>query len=64
MDTYPTFIEDVEIMNNQQARIDMDPTRPLLAIKADNALQQARRVFMAAYEAEQGSEASGRRIAR
>jgi phenylpropionate dioxygenase-like ring-hydroxylating dioxygenase large terminal subunit len=52
-DTYPTFIEDVEIMNNQQARIDLDPARPLLAIKADNALQHARRAFMAAYEAEQ-----------
>lgn len=52
-DTYPTFLEDVAIMNNQQARIDLDPARPLLNIKADNALQQARRAFMAAYEAEQ-----------
>jgi phenylpropionate dioxygenase-like ring-hydroxylating dioxygenase large terminal subunit len=52
-DTYPTFIEDVEIMNNQQARIDLDPYRPLLNIKADNAVVQARRAFRAAYEAEQ-----------
>ena len=51
-DTYPTFIEDVEIMGNQQARIDLDPERPLLNIKADNALHHARRAFNAAYEAE------------
>ena len=52
-DTYPTFLEDVAIMGNQQARIDMDPSRPLLNIKADNALHHARRAFNAAYEAEQ-----------
>lgn len=52
---YPTFIEDVDIMANQQARIDLDPYRPLLNIKADNALHHARRAFMAAYEAEQAS---------
>lgn len=50
---YPTFVEDVEIMAGQQARIDMDPERPLLAIKADNALNHARRAFRQAYEAEQ-----------
>ena len=54
-DTYPTFLEDVEILAGQQARIDLDPGRPLLAIKADNALQHARRAFRAAYEAERGA---------
>ena len=51
-ETYPTFLEDVEIMGKQQARIDLDPHRPLLNIKADNALHHARRAFMAVYEAE------------
>ncbi len=50
---YPTFIEDVNIMATQQARIDLDPYRPMLNIKADNALHHARRAFNAAYEAEQ-----------
>ena len=52
-ETYPTFLEDVAIMGNQQARIDLDPERPLVNIKADNALMHARRAFNAAYEAEQ-----------
>ena len=51
---YPTFIEDVEIMAGQQARLDLDPHRPLLSIKADNALNQARRAFNAALDGEQG----------
>jgi len=53
-EVYPTFVEDVEIMAGQQARIDRDPNRPLLSIRADNALNHARRAFRAAYEAEQG----------
>jgi len=57
-DTYPTFLEDVAIMGNQQTRIDLDPGRPLLNIKADNALVQARRAFMAAWEAEQTASRS------
>lgn len=52
-DTYPTFLEDVAILGHQQARIDLDPERPLVNIKADHALQHARRAFMAAYVAEQ-----------
>jgi vanillate O-demethylase monooxygenase subunit len=49
----PTFIEDVTMMSNQQSRINLDPTRPLLNIKADAAVVQARRAFHAAFEAEQ-----------
>ena len=55
-DTYPTFLEDQAIMGNQQARIDLDPDRPLVAIRSDHALQHARRAFMAAYEAEQATQ--------
>ena len=51
----PTFIEDVNMMAHQQARIDRNPERPLVNIKADNALAHARRAFMAAYEAEQNT---------
>jgi len=52
-EVYPTFIEDVEIMATQQARIDLDPHRPLLTIRADNALLHARRAFEEAWEREQ-----------
>ena len=52
-EVYPTFIEDVDIMAVQQARIDLDPHRPLLTIRADNALLHARRAFEEAYEREQ-----------
>lgn len=48
----PTFVEDIEVMNHQQQRIDLDPFRPLLAIRSDNAVTHARRAFRAAYEAE------------
>jgi len=52
-EVYPTFIEDVEIMEGQQKRINLDPDRPLVGIKADNALVQARRALKAALEEEQ-----------
>ena len=39
---YPTFIEDKVIMEAQQERIDLDPTRPLVEIHADSALALAR----------------------
>ena len=47
---YPTFVEDVEIMEGQQERINLDPDRPLLGIKADHALVQARRALKEALE--------------
>ena len=39
---HPTFIEDKTIMEAQQERIDLDPTRPLVEIRADGALALAR----------------------
>jgi hypothetical protein len=42
---YPTFLEDKTIMEVQQSRIDLDPGRPLLAIRADSALAVARKVM-------------------
>ena len=39
---YPTFIEDKEIMEAQQERINLDPERPLVEIHADSALSLAR----------------------
>ena len=39
---YPTFIEDKTIMEAQQERIDLDPSRPLVGIAADGALALAR----------------------
>ena len=41
-DNYTTFIEDKTIMEAQQERIDLDPTRPLVEIHADSALSLAR----------------------
>ena len=38
----PTFLEDREIMEVQQARIDLDPDRPLVTIPSDKALTHAR----------------------
>ncbi|MGE0744630.1 MAG: hypothetical protein AB7K86_05255, partial [Rhodospirillales bacterium] len=49
---YPTFIEDKEIMEVQQARIDLDPKRQLLAIRADGALALARKVMIRKAEAD------------
>ncbi len=39
---YPTFIEDKVIMEAQQQRIDLDPERDLVEIRADSALALAR----------------------
>ena len=39
---YPTFIEDKEIMEAQQARVNLDPERALVGIHADSALSLAR----------------------
>jgi vanillate O-demethylase monooxygenase subunit len=38
----PTFLEDKEIMEVQQARIDLDPDRPLVTLPSDKALTHAR----------------------
>jgi len=54
-EVYPTFVEDVVIMEGQQARLDAEPDRPLLAIKADNALNHARRAFQKALDEERAS---------
>ena len=52
---YPTFIEDKIIMDAQQARIDLNPERELVAIRVDNALVQARRALGKMVDAERGS---------
>ncbi|MEX2453937.1 MAG: aromatic ring-hydroxylating dioxygenase subunit alpha [Rhodospirillaceae bacterium] len=39
---YPTFIEDKVIMEAQQQRLDLDPDRDLVEIRADSALALAR----------------------
>ncbi len=39
---YPTFIEDKEIMEAQQTRVNLDPERALVGIHADSALSLAR----------------------
>jgi len=49
----PTFHEDKTIMEAQQARIDLDPTRPLVEIHADGALALARIGIGKMIEAEQ-----------
>ena len=42
---YPTFLEDKEIMEVQQARLELDPERELVVIPADKALTHARRAI-------------------
>ena len=49
---YPTFVEDVDIMNVQQERINLDPDRTLVGIKADKALVMARRALKEALDKE------------
>ncbi len=51
---YPTFVEDITILEGQQARVAREPDRPLVGIKADVAMTHARRSFRAALEKEQG----------
>ena len=52
---YPTFVEDVEIMEGQQERLNMNPDRPLIGIKADHALVLARRALQQALDDEQAT---------
>ncbi|NQV56787.1 MAG: aromatic ring-hydroxylating dioxygenase subunit alpha [Rhodospirillales bacterium] len=42
---FPTFIEDKEIMEVQQARLELDPGRKLVAIPSDKALTHARQTI-------------------
>ncbi|MCZ6764924.1 MAG: aromatic ring-hydroxylating dioxygenase subunit alpha [Alphaproteobacteria bacterium] len=42
---YPTFLEDKAIMEAQQERLNLDPTRPLISIRADKALFYARKAL-------------------
>ena len=50
---HPTFVEDKTIMEAQQSRIDLDPTRPLVEIHADSALAVARIALGQMIDAEQ-----------
>ncbi len=56
-EVYPTFVEDISILEGQQDRISREPGRPLVAIKADVAMTHARRAMRAALDAEQGHRA-------
>ncbi|PON13008.1 hypothetical protein C2W62_36595, partial [Candidatus Entotheonella serta] len=51
-EVYPTFIEDKVIMEAQQARLDLDPERELISIRADKALMLARKAIRRLIEAE------------
>ena len=42
---YPTFLEDKEIMEVQQERLELDPSRDFVVISADKALTYARRAI-------------------
>lgn len=53
----PTFVEDVGILEGQQARIDSDRSRGLVGIRADNAMSQARRALRAALSSEAATPA-------
>ncbi len=52
-ETYPTFLEDKEIMEIQQQRLENDPSRELVNIKADQALFLARKKLHEMIAAEQ-----------
>lgn len=52
---YPTFVEDITILEGQQARVSVDPGRMLVGIKADVALTHARRAMRDAIAAEQAA---------
>ena len=56
-ESYPTFLEDKVIMELQQQRLDRDPDRSPVSIKADKALYLARRALhdMIAAEATGGN---------
>ena len=51
-EVYPTFLEDKVIMEAQQERLNLDPERELVAIRADRALILARRAIRRLIEAE------------
>ena len=51
----PTFLEDIGILELQQARVEQEPDRPLVAIRADAALMHARRAMRDAIAAEQAA---------
>lgn len=55
-ESYPTFLEDKTIMEVQQQRVDLDPTRRLVSIHADKALYTARKALHAMLEAERLDE--------
>lgn len=52
-EVYPTFIEDKMIMEAQQARLDLDPERELVSIRADKALILARKAIRRLIQCEQ-----------
>jgi phenylpropionate dioxygenase-like ring-hydroxylating dioxygenase large terminal subunit len=54
---YPTFVEDIAILEGQQSRVERDPGRQLVGIRADAALMQARRALRHAIEAERQARA-------
>ena len=49
---YPTFLEDKDMLEAQQTRIDLDPSRQLIAIPSDKALSYARRALRDMIEAD------------
>lgn len=51
-ESYPTFLEDKAIMEVQQQRLDRDPGRRLVSIRADKALYLARLALHRRIEAE------------
>ena len=51
-EVYPTFLEDKVIMEAQQERLNLDPERELVAIRADRALILARKAIRRLIEAE------------
>jgi phenylpropionate dioxygenase-like ring-hydroxylating dioxygenase large terminal subunit len=54
-ESYPTFLEDKVIMEAQQERINLDPSRPLVHIPADTAMFIARKALRAMIDAEQSA---------
>ena len=50
---YPTFLEDKEIMEVQQERLELNPSREFVVIPADKALTYARRAISCLIEKEQ-----------
>jgi len=56
-ESYPTFLEDKVIMEAQQSRIDLDPTRDLMAIAADKSVLAARRIVRKMIDVERAKTA-------